>query len=103
MILNVNFGDTYTNPNNIINADFNYDITYQISGIVKYNDVVSINNIVRLYDRQTGRLIAETISDASGLYVFDNLGDNNLKYVICLDKSNPISYNALIIDRLIPT
>ena len=101
-ILNVNFGGSYINPANIINVDFNYDSKFQINGIVMYDDIISANNIVRLYNRATGSLIKETLSDANGEYVFENLTSNDLVYIVCLDKNTPIQYNALINDRIIP-
>lgn len=101
MELNVNFGDVYVNPAEIINVNFGSDITYSLSGTVAYNNVISNNNIVRLYDRQTGTLIAQTTSDTNGNFIFTNILDTSLKYLICLDKNSPIIYNSLIKDRVL--
>ncbi len=76
---------------------------YVIKGKVQENGVDLPNKTVRLYDRDGGELIGETITDALGNYRFPNpLWQDSKYYVIAFDDlSNPI-LQAVIHDALIP-
>lgn len=75
---------------------------YKIKGIVTESGVVG-DYIVRLFDRQTGRLIRKTISRSSdGYYEFLNLhGQINRYFAVAFDHGdNPL--NAAIADLITP-
>lgn len=76
---------------------------YTISGIVKDDTGANTSRTVRLYRRDNGTLMAETVSDGtSGAFVFSN--PNIIEhYVVVLDDAAGTQYNALIRDRIIPT
>lgn len=100
MELNVNFGDEYINPNNIVNANF-YHTVYYISGLVTetVNDIPKASCRVRAYNRQTGELLGQDISDDYGNFYIELPSSLDLIYVTCEDETD---YNALIIDRVTP-
>lgn len=58
--------------------------------------------IVRLYERASGRLVRETVSDSAGLYAFPGVTDSRLYYIVALD-TQPGGYNAAIADYVVPT
>lgn len=71
-----------------------------VSGVVRDGAGVPCARTVRLYDRETGVLIAETASNAStGAYSF-NIGAGEVQRIV-LDDSGGTLYNDLI-DRVIP-
>ncbi len=76
---------------------------YVIKGKVQENGIDLPGKTVRLYDRDGGELIGETITDALGNYRFPNpLWQDQKYYVIAFDAlSNPI-LQAVIHDALIP-
>lgn len=59
------------------------------------------NAIVRLYDRETGLLVQQTVTDGAGLYVFKELDARRRYYALALD-DQPGGYNAAIADYVQP-
>lgn len=83
--------------------------TYQFTTVLPkriFGDVIGINGVpsqklVRAYDRDTGELLAEALSDSTtGSYELSIFGSSNC-YVVCLDDSASM-LNALISDRVVP-
>ena len=79
------------------------DTTGTLSGIVTEGGTEVPFCVVRLYYRPTGQLIAQTHSDADGLFTFTGLqvGVANY-YALALDPDGGTQYNAVIFDRLSP-
>ena len=77
-------------------------MTHEISGIVKEaGDFVE--RTIRLYERSTGGLVDETISNSvDGTFFFGLVGGETEHYVVTLDDtSDATDYNALIYDRVL--
>lgn len=70
--------------------------SFTISGVVKENDM-EIPCRVRLYERLTGRLLDEVLTDIQGRYTFTNIQPTPV-YVIAVDKNN--IYNAVMQDGI---
>lgn len=76
---------------------------YVLAGKVQENGVDLPGKTVRLYDRATGELLGETITDALGNYRFGNpLWQDSKYYVIAFDDLNAPILQAVIHDALIP-
>jgi hypothetical protein len=77
------------------------ELPYSVYGIV-YDDTASpCSRIVRLYNRNTGELISQTISDpTTGEYTFALSTQDELQRIVLDDESGTF-YNDLI-DRVIP-
>lgn len=74
--------------------------TGRIAGTVKVVDVVAPYRRVRLYDKVSGTLARQTLSDASGLYAFEQIDKLRTYYVTAEDA--PGGYNATIEDFVTP-
>ncbi len=72
-----------------------------LSGVVTIGGAPTPNTVVRAYFRDTGVLIGETRTDATGSFTFANLDPAGLYYVIALDDitAGP-AYNAQIRDAV---
>lgn len=55
---------------------------------------------VRVYDRETGVLVAETQSAADGTYLVDNLAGGREYIVLAVDTARV--HNAVVQDRIVP-
>ncbi len=76
---------------------------YAIAGKVQEDGIDLPGKTVRLYDRTSGELIGETITDALGNYRFPNpLWQDSKYYVIAFDDLNSPILQAVIHDALIP-
>jgi hypothetical protein len=73
-------------------------ITKSIKGITR-KDEIPTPKLVRLYDRQSGIMIHEVLSNLDGSFEFNGLSITKEFYVIVLDDGDSI-YNALIEDHL---
>lgn len=71
-----------------------------ISGNVLGDDGLPVSTKVRAYNRETGFLTGEAISDANGDYSIQ-LYSTDPQYIVCLPGNNS-ELNALINDRVIP-
>lgn len=61
-----------------------------------------VARVVRCHHRRTGALIAETISDDSGHYAFNNLVNGVEYYILSVDDSDDgVQYNAVIQDSVL--
>lgn len=96
------------NLSKIITGDYNnntvytYDITYTnnlISGHVK-EKFDYVQRIVRLYDKKSGELLDETMSNPDGSFTLYKIFDEQEVFALCLDDDAGILYNALIYDNL---
>jgi hypothetical protein len=95
---NGNFGKTLLSSTTY---QFSTAIPKRISGNVTDSTDSPSAQIVRAYDRDTGKLLDQTLSDAiTGFYELSIVGAPTC-YVVCLDDSASM-LNALIIDRIIP-
>jgi hypothetical protein len=72
-----------------------------ISGDVLEITTPKPNTIVRLYDRETGLLVREVLTDGAGLYSFTELDTRRRYYALALD-DQPGGYNAAIADYVQP-
>jgi hypothetical protein len=73
------------------------------SGSVLEAGVPVPNAVVRVYERASGYFVAETRTNASGLFSFPNQRQGSIDhYVIALDPEGGALYNALIFDRVAP-
>lgn len=73
------------------------------TGSVKEGGTAVPNCIVRVYERESGRFVAETLTDSSGNFTFPYMRQGvNDYYVIALDPDGGALYNALIFDRVAP-
>ena len=73
-----------------------------IEGIVYLDEDPLANKIVRLYNKQSGQMIDETISNDQGEYKFNAYLFDDKYYVVAFDElSNPV-YQALALDDLSP-
>jgi hypothetical protein len=79
------------------NAD--YKRLGKILGTVKAG-AAAVSRPVALLDRGTMRLMATTVSDASGVYRFDHV-PMDLSYMV-VAKDTTATYNAVIADRVTP-
>ena len=71
-----------------------------IVGVVT-EDSTYVARVLRLYNRETGDFIAETISSAiDGVYSFQVNDEITEYYIVALDDAAGTDYNALIQDRL---
>lgn len=58
---------------------------------------------VRCYDRESGRLLGDTMSNATtGAFSFGNLDDDRQYFVVAFDADGDPDFNALIFDKIIP-
>lgn len=73
----------------------------RIAGTVKVIDTAAPNRRVRLYDKASGTLARETMSDGGGLYAFERLDTRRMYYVIAED-AGATPYNATIEDFVTP-
>ena len=74
------------------------DIGLAIKGQVKELNIPFPCRL-RLFERMSGRLISEVITDQSGNYVFNHLTANKF-FVVVHHPSN--TYNAVIADLVVP-
>ncbi|GGP37270.1 hypothetical protein GCM10009347_01540 [Shewanella algicola] len=101
-------GTAVANSNNFATAlvpdvtrTFTSVILKNIRGNVTGTDGQPIDTIVRVYNRDTGRLAVEGVSDSqTGEYSLQ-VPDGEY-YVVCLDGSVADDLNALILDRITP-
>jgi hypothetical protein len=89
-------------------SKFNYyknnQVLYKINGIVYLDETPLENKVVRLYEKQTGVMVDETISNNLGEYKFNALLEENDKYyVVAFDEINNPVFQALALDDLSPT
>ena len=76
---------------------------YHLAGTVKNEGVNYADRVLRLYDRDSGKLIGETKSDNLGQWEFpQGLFENSKYYVIAFDDMNAPVLQAVIHDALIP-
>lgn len=75
--------------------------TKRIAGTVKVITAPAPNRVVRLYDRESGKLAFETISAIDGTYSFPAVFAGRQFYAIALD-AQPGGYNATIEDLVTP-
>ena len=75
------------------------DNTLKIAGTVNEKSV-PIPCRVRLFERASGILVADTATDAMGNYVFLNLVATTLYYLVAHHPTQ--QYNAVIQDRITP-
>jgi len=94
---NGNYGKALT-----INTTYTFKsvLPATISGNVLGDDGLPLSTKVRAYDRETGLLTGEAVSDANGDYTIQ-LYSTEPQYVVCLP-SHTSDLNALINDRVIP-
>jgi len=71
----------------------------RISGTVKVG-ATAVSRPVALIDRDTMRVLASTVSDASGVYRFDYV-PQDLSYMV-VAKDPTATYNAVVADRVTP-
>lgn len=74
--------------------------TGRIAGTVKVLSAIAPGRTVRLYDKASGLLARETVSDAAGAYAFAQLDAARTYYVTAFDTAT--GYNATIEDRVVP-
>ena len=74
------------------------DIGLAIKGQVKELNI-SFPCRLRLFERMSGRLISEVMTDQSGNYVFNHLTANKF-FIVAHHPSN--TYNAVIQDNVVP-
>ena len=77
--------------------------TGRIAGTVKVVTTPSPGHRVRLYDKASGALVRETMSDGAGLYAFENLITHRMFYVTAeYTTASGGAYNATIEDFVVP-
>lgn len=76
-----------------------YRGTGYIAGTVTVEGVPA-SRPVRVYDRETGVLVAETTSAADGSYLVDGLAGNREYVVLAVDTARV--HNAVVQDRIVP-
>lgn len=95
MLLNLNVvGAICANSDPILTNN----VGLSIKGQVKEKNI-SIPCRVRLFERTTGRLVNETVTDNAGNYVFSHLTANKF-FVVAHHPLN--QYNAVIADLVVP-
>jgi hypothetical protein len=72
-----------------------------ITGTVRI-DTTPVARLVRLYERSSGRLVREMVSDGTGAYGWLDLKDRWRYYVVAVDLQ-PGGVNAGIGDYVLPT
>jgi hypothetical protein len=72
-----------------------------IAGTVRI-DTTPVARLVRLYERESGRLVREMVSDGTGAYGWLDLKDRWRYYVVAVDLQ-PGGVNAAIADYVLPT
>jgi hypothetical protein len=70
-----------------------------ISGHITEDGLPSIKRL-RLYDKDTGQLIAETFSAADGSYRFDEVSTDNKYYIVAFDEDGSPLKNAKVLDNI---
>ena len=61
---------------------------------------LATQSIVRCYDKASGALLLQGVSDKDGVYSFSGLNKNNRYYIVSHD---PLSkFNAVIQDNVVP-
>lgn len=98
---NLNYNNTYAYEGCVYEYNLITSDVYGFEGYVKQNDAY-VSRIVRVYNRNTGELLAQTTSGVDGHYTITNLLDSSELYAVCLDDDIDPVYNALIYDRIIP-
>lgn len=71
-----------------------------VAGTVTVSGAVA-SRLVRLYDRATGQLVAETTSAADGTYRFDDVAPELACFVLAFDDPAH-TYNAAVADLITP-
>lgn len=77
------------------------EVPYTLSGVVTESST-GVARTVRVYDRATGALLAETISSSEDGSFSIPIYSNDPVYVVALDDDSGDDYNAIIFDRVIP-
>lgn len=73
-------------------------VVYYVSGVLTIGGTAAVGYTLRLYDRDTGKLLEETTSIAGGAYEFSEAYRSGRHYVVALDNST--TYNAVIKDKI---
>lgn len=81
-----------------VNTSISQDAGMKIQGVI-FLQGVNIECRVRLFEKQTGRLIYDVKSDKNGRYKFTKLPFSNFFIVAHHPKSQ---YNAVIQDNVVP-
>jgi hypothetical protein len=55
---------------------------------------------LRLYDQETGHLVAETFSNVSGVYTFNDVSTSNAYYIVAFDEDGSPMKNAQVLDKI---
>ena len=72
-----------------------------ISGVVKVENVIRSNMIVRLYYKRNGRLIASTLTNSNGAFTFYGLEAGKAYYTVLAFNSEE-GFNAIAMDSITP-
>ena len=94
-------GSTFKDPMLILG---NYDMTPRgtVSGTVSINSLGPVERLLRLYHRDTGKLLSETRSSAEGNYKFEtHLSLDTPYYILCFNE-NSEDFNTLVQDWIVP-
>ena len=75
-----------------------YNLGMSIKGLVKEQNT-PIPCRVRLFEKLSGRLIADVLTDNTGYYTFDHLTETKF-FIVAHHPQN--QYNAVIQDNIIP-
>jgi len=96
-------------PTWAINGDRTVPLAYtlpcngRISGQVLITSVPAPGILVRCYYKETGNLVKQTWTDASGNYAFDYLTTADEYYVLAFDDVTQLpNFNAQVFDRIVP-
>ena len=75
--------------------------THYYYGYITENEV-PVSRIVRLYYRDTGDLVGDTVSNADTGYYYLTTTISGEHFIVTIDDNIGKDYNALILDRLLP-
>jgi hypothetical protein len=75
--------------------------SHRVYGVMRVLGVLAPNKVVRLYHRETGKLIRETRTDESGNYEFPFVTNIHQFFAIAFDTTG--GQNAQVIDQITPT
>jgi|GEM_PF-7132127 len=77
--------------------------TYSISGTVKENNTAVAGRKVRVFARDSGALLGETVSVTDGAFSISLVAFNSAVTVVAYDDESGSVLNASVFDRIIPT
>jgi hypothetical protein len=95
------FGSTMQ-ENLLMHGDWQMEQRGFVTGHVTKKGINPVSRMLRLYHRDTGKLLSETWSDVTGHYTFEtSVSLTTPYYIVCFNENN-LDFNTIVHDWIIP-